>query len=128
MPDVRQYRKSPVTVSAIELTQYGDFIRAVRWIKDNGGEAVFSPKLSDDDTDYLIIETLEGTFEVGTGHFIIQGVMGEFYPCRSDIFEATYEPVNEPVAAVTNSGLYIGGQYIPSQGSHLTGGAALPIP
>lgn len=129
MPDVRKYRKQPVVVSAIELTQYGDFVRAVRWIKDNGGDAVFSPKMREDDTDYLIIETLEGNVEAGVGWFVIQGVQGEFYPCRGDIFRETYEPVEEPeIVTMTNSGLYVGGQYVPSQPSHLTGGAALPLP
>ena len=42
------------------------------------------------------IETLEGRMFVGKGDWIIQGVKGEFYPCKPDIFEATYELVEEP--------------------------------
>jgi hypothetical protein len=41
----------------------------------------------------LFIPTLEGTMQVGVGDWIICGVKGEFYPCKPDIFEATYEPV-----------------------------------
>lgn len=37
-------------------------------------------------------ETLEGTMRVSLGDWIIRGVQGEFYPCKPDIFEATYEP------------------------------------
>jgi hypothetical protein len=39
------------------------------------------------------IHTLEGPMLVLAGDWIIKGVMGEFYPCKPDIFEATYEPV-----------------------------------
>ena len=41
------------------------------------------------------IETLEGTMEVSDGDYIIKGVQGEFYPCKADIFEATYEIVED---------------------------------
>lgn len=39
------------------------------------------------------IDTLEGTMIAAPGDWIIRGVQGEFYPCKPDIFEATYEPV-----------------------------------
>ena len=42
-----------------------------------------------------IIETLEGDHQVTPGDWIITGIKGEKYPCKSDIFEATYEPVVE---------------------------------
>lgn len=44
-------------------------------------------------TKTFIIETLEGDHVASCGDFIIKGVVGEFYPCKSDIFEATYELV-----------------------------------
>lgn len=46
------------------------------------------------------IRTLEGTMLVAPGDFVIKGVQGEFYPCKPDIFAATYEPVE---ASVTGS-------------------------
>jgi hypothetical protein len=39
------------------------------------------------------IETLEGQMIIGKGDYIIKGIKGEFYPCKPDIFEATYEEV-----------------------------------
>lgn len=39
-----------------------------------------------------VIETLEGLMRVSPGDWIIKGVQGEFYPCKPDIFAATYEP------------------------------------
>lgn len=41
----------------------------------------------------MVIATLEGGHWVNLGDYIIRGVQGEFYPCKPDIFEATYEPV-----------------------------------
>lgn len=42
----------------------------------------------------MYIETLEGTMKANVGDYIITGVNGEQYPCKPDIFEQTYEPVN----------------------------------
>ena len=42
----------------------------------------------------LRIETLEGTMSVDKGDYIIKGIKGEFYPCKPDIFKATYDPVD----------------------------------
>lgn len=41
----------------------------------------------------LFIQTLEGEMKANSGDWIIRGVKGEFYPCKPDIFTATYEPV-----------------------------------
>lgn len=41
------------------------------------------------------IHTLEGKHEITNGDWIIKGVAGEFYPCKPDIFEMTYEEINE---------------------------------
>jgi len=38
--------------------------------------------------------TLEGTMKASVGDWIIKGVKGEFYPCKPEIFEATYEPAD----------------------------------
>lgn len=40
---------------------------------------------------YMVIKTLEGDMCVSVGDYIIKGVKGEFYPCKPDIFEQTYE-------------------------------------
>lgn len=43
---------------------------------------------------HLTIKTLEGVMRADPGDWIIRGIKGEIYPCKPDIFEATYEPVN----------------------------------
>lgn len=45
---------------------------------------------------YLKIKTLEGVMQADEGDWIIKGVKGEFYPCKPDIFAATYDAVPEP--------------------------------
>lgn len=87
---IRQYRKKPVTISAIQYKPSN--IRATfafckaELSNDalNGCTAMRLP---------LFIETLEGTMEASYGDYIIQGVAGEFYPCKPQIFEQSYETV-----------------------------------
>ena len=50
---------------------------------------------TDPTTTPLKINTLEGCMEASPGDWIIRGVQGEFYPCKPDIFEATYEEAND---------------------------------
>ena len=47
----------------------------------------------------VLIDTLEGTMRANPGDWIIRGVKGEFYPCKSDIFEATYEAVGREMTS-----------------------------
>lgn len=129
MPDVQTYRKLPVEIKAIELTQYGDFVRAAQWILDNGGKCWFSPSDDPEIGDKLIIQTLEGDMEFGVGWFVIQGVKGEFYGCESEIFWLTYEALQAAAEPDANDALYdslgIGSPRVPSQGG-LRAEAPLP--
>ena len=72
-----KFRKKPVV------------IEATQWFKDGDHPAV---KMTNGGKDPLI-QTLEGPLFVTPGDWIITGVKGEHYPCKPDIFEATYEPV-----------------------------------
>ncbi|MFW6030985.1 MAG: hypothetical protein ACOC9T_00210 [Myxococcota bacterium] len=53
------------------------------------------PAIDYDDDGALLIHTFEGTLRADWGDWIIRGVKGEIYPCRPDIFEATYELVED---------------------------------
>jgi len=76
------FRKKPVV------------IEAVRWEGDNLSEIQrFYKRDSILAGDKIIIKTLEGAMTADVGDWIIRGVKGEFYPCKPDIFEATYEKV-----------------------------------
>lgn len=80
---VHQYRKKPVEVSAIQWTGHNN-----KEVRDFTGGNV-KPALSG----RVYIDTLEGRLEIKPGDYIIRGVKGEYYPCKPDIFEATYEAV-----------------------------------
>lgn len=95
------FRKKPVVIEAFQMTEgrRGDNIDWPNWLNvawnknhDEPG-AVFPKNYPDSDgTDELCIFTLEGVHLVQFGDWIIRGVKGELYPCKPDIFEATYEP------------------------------------
>lgn len=84
------YRKKPVVIEAMQFrtnNDDGSHINAlVQWIRDGGGNAAHN------NTD-IDISTLEGTMRATVGDWVIRGVKGEFYPCKPDIFEATYSVV-----------------------------------
>ena len=70
-------------------------IEAVQWIGSNPSEILeFCQGSASYDRDYseMTIYTLEGKHIAGLGDWIIRGVRGEHYPCKPDIFAATYDP------------------------------------
>jgi len=83
-----QYRKKPVVIEAHRIGDDGwpDAI----W---NGVEKNEIILRMDQQPQHVIIKTLEGDMRGDLGDYIIRGVKGEFYPCKPDIFEATYDPV-----------------------------------
>lgn len=89
-----KFRKKPVEIEAVQFSNkitrmdnkkemlelFGDFDG---WrVEEKKGWEVF-----------MVIDTLEGEMVAKEGDWIIKGIKGEFYPCKPDIFEATYEPV-----------------------------------
>lgn len=82
-----KYRKKPVVVEAIQFTGTPSSIAAISMMMDNKGIGIAS------DRSALMISTLEGEHKANIGDYIIKGVKGEFYPCKPDIFEATYDKV-----------------------------------
>lgn len=97
---IHQYRKKPVIVEAVQLNNINAPC-VVRWV----GEDKAKMKLESDEAWKLgkappifsvTICTLEGDMKAMPGDYIIKGVHGEFYPCKPDIFEKTYEAVEPP--------------------------------
>ena len=82
-----KYRKKPVVIEAVQWTgPHGEF--DYLWLI-NGGAAFHMIR----ESSALVIKTLEGDMRADVGDWIIRGVKGEFYPCKPDIFAATYEAV-----------------------------------
>lgn len=104
-----KYRKKPVTIEAItfdELVEHGvaqgvPLTNGMPWSFEYKGH----PITHENDTCYLI-PTLEGTMKFCLGDMLITGVKGEIYPCKADIFAATYDLVQETFdEAIESSGL-----------------------
>ena len=92
-----KFRKKPVVVEAFRwaanLDQMEDPIWIIEALSKPWGEEGSAKIGNIDGRVVLGICTLEGIMEAQIGDWIIQGVKGEIYPCKPDIFEITYEPV-----------------------------------
>ena len=81
---MQQYIKKPVVIEAVQYTgtnysEIRDFMQADFKITDTG----------------IIIETLEGNHLAKPSDFIIRGIQGEFYPCKEEIFNLTYDKIKQ---------------------------------
>jgi len=79
-----KFRKKPIVIEAFRLGERGKPTPAPAWFGSPPKEFVTD--------DGILIPTLEGNMLARWGDWIIKGVKGEMYPCKPDIFEATYEP------------------------------------
>lgn len=85
-----KYRKKPVVIEAVQWNgvEVSEFTEWIREALDNGTVTRYADK--------VVIHTLEGDMLAEPNDFIIRGVHGELYPCKPEIFEKTYEAVEEP--------------------------------
>ena len=92
-----KYRKKPVVIDAIQLKASNIFeiLDFITGEQTEINDAYFEYAKTVVKDGYLIINTLEGEMKASIGDYVIKGVQGEFYPCKPDIFEATYEAVND---------------------------------
>jgi len=101
------FRKKPVVIEARQLPSYADrndyenfkyptleyvdeCIEIAEWC---GGKSFMMHDEQEEHLDHILIPTLEGDMKASPKDWIIKGVNGEFYPCKPDIFEKTYELV-----------------------------------
>jgi hypothetical protein len=91
MSEPKTFRKKPVEIEAVQFDHSNGGVIA-KWC---GGRNRFEEKASDptDVAEWIDIPTLEGVMRASLGDWIIRGVQGEFYPCKPDIFEKTYDAV-----------------------------------
>ena len=82
-----KYRKLPVEIEAIQY-RWNNRTDVLNFI--NKGKKI---DISFGLDEFVMIETLEGTMKASIDDYIIKGIKGEYYPCKPDIFEATYEKV-----------------------------------
>lgn len=99
-----KFKKKPVVIDAIQynapfysnivdfITSFGDNSSEILVkVWDNPNEHLNVSNMSG--TSHLAISTLEGNMKISNKDWIIRGVKGEYYPCKHDIFLATYEPI-----------------------------------
>lgn len=82
-----KYRKKPVVIEAMQYQREDN----IHEVLDFANEAMIYNPIENE----YYIKTLEGDVKISKGDYIIKGVQGEFYPCKPDIFEQTYEKVSE---------------------------------
>lgn len=90
-----KYRKKPVVVEAVQWDGTEDGCQRIKALFPALETTAKTGHLRKPEVSYWRIHTLKGGHEVSPGDYIIKGVKGEFYPCKPDIFAATYEPVGE---------------------------------
>ena len=95
-----KFRKKPVVIEAFQMTRdarasnadWPNWLHEAWMIGPASVGGIYPKNYPDSDgTDSLVIRTLEGAMHVTFDDWIIQGVKGELYACKPDIFEATYE-------------------------------------
>ena len=84
-----KFRKKPVVVEAVQFYP----TMPIYQISNLFGGLDSEDRTFEKKGDVLVIQTLEGDMVCNAGDWIIKGVAGEFYPCKPDIFEETYERV-----------------------------------
>ncbi len=80
-----KYRKKPIVIEAVQWL--GNMTLIIEFVGHD------LPTYGEGRSGSLRIHTLEGDHEVSPGDWIIKGIRGEFYPCKPEIFDATYEVV-----------------------------------
>lgn len=105
------FRKKPVIIEAVQFEgltllegevyniQFNTTEPLPKWVREAVVNDTLCPSLVDGKN--MLVQTLEGQHIASPGDWIIRGVEGELYPCRSDIFHRTYEPVDEQDIEVT---------------------------
>ncbi|WP_338950838.1 hypothetical protein KSU02_08880 [Fusobacterium nucleatum] len=95
---IKKYVKKPVEIEAIQLKE-DNIIEVFNFLDNTNYEEIKSRLELDEmvygikEQGYIGISTLEGYMKASFGDYIIKGIKGEFYPCKPDIFQATYEEV-----------------------------------
>lgn len=107
-----RYRKKPVVIEAFQITEetrwdnrdWPEWLNRAWNLDAQDPGAVFL----NEGTHAFCVQTLEGPLHVSDGDWIVRGVKGELYPCKPDIFEATYEAVECEVPGCTAEPVYLG--------------------
>ena len=96
---MQTFRKRPITIQAV---QWDGSIASGEAIAAALPAVSLHAEKDDPRPPRLAVATLEGVLCARPGDWIIQGVVGEVYPCRPDVFAATYEAIDAPMCLMTD--------------------------
>lgn len=94
-----KFRKKPVVIEAFQMTKgrRWDNSEWPNWLNQawniDAGEGALFIDADDPKRERLVVGTKEGVHRISWDDWIIQGIQGELYPCKPDIFKATYEKI-----------------------------------
>ncbi len=98
-----KFRKKPVVIEAFQMTKecrwkdswWPKWFHGAWGAEPGGVGSVWAEPNASGVKEKLLCNTLEGICRIGWNDWVIKGIQGELYPCKPDIFEATYERVEE---------------------------------
>ncbi|MBW4598985.1 MAG: hypothetical protein KME29_05055 [Calothrix sp. FI2-JRJ7] len=85
-----KFRKKPVVIEAMQFSDLDSYLEILKWMKICGDTVALANEVKYV-TPLMLIPTPEGVMAANPTDWIIRGVKNEFYPCKNDIFLATYE-------------------------------------
>lgn len=88
---MKKYRKKPLVIEAVQWDGKKETAGMLSYLSN--GKIYTDYPLKSGDGIPMFIDTLEGQMQANEGDYIIKGINDEFYPCRADIFEASYEEI-----------------------------------
>lgn len=98
-----KFQKKPVVIEAMQLTE-SNRAEILQWAKSYAPLGTLIGAVPKSGHPHqMLVHTLEGTMTANVGDYIIRGVQGEFYPCKPDIFEQTYDEAEEKDVASTDT-------------------------
>lgn len=106
-----KFRKKPVVIEAMQWDGTPeDATDIIDWVLANGGTASYDPAFvnrgGEDVSQQLRVTTLDSVARLFPGDWMMRGTVGEFYPCKPDVFAESYEPIRDtPVGELTDEGL-----------------------
>lgn len=109
-----KFRKKPVVIEAIQFLNDSSSYALMNWI--NEGQRTAGREFAHWLNYQIIVPTLEGQHIASPGDWIIRGVAGEHYPCKPDIFAATYDAVDSPSIQVERCGSIVSSLALMSAG------------
>lgn len=90
---IKTYVKKPLEIQAVQYSDSNEsFTEIYKWLEEHQSkDGKLFCVCNANDPVYFIINTLEGDMNLMPGDYLIKGIKGEFYPCKPDIFEMTYQ-------------------------------------